>query len=179
VLGLGTFNGNAAIQIRQRVLPTSGDSAGLESEHYLYQRFDGAEHRDFGGYFSSAMSGGGTYRATATRTPSLLFKADLTTGQSFSHTHTLTQIQTAPTPVSAPLNLTVTVVSTFLGFETVTVPAGTFVDACKWEFAYSGDLSTAYTSWYARGHGLAVKQTQGEMETVLTFASRNGVQLAP
>jgi len=55
----------------------------------------------------------------------------LAPGQSFSHTYTSTYTQTAPLPAPAAQVYSVRVTQTFLGFETVTVPAGTFVDACK------------------------------------------------
>jgi hypothetical protein len=49
----------------------------------------------------------------------------------------------------------------FLGFETVTVPAGTFVDACKLETkTTAGASTTTVTEWYtASGQGVPVKFT--------------------
>ena len=70
---------------------------------------------------------------------------------------------------------------TLTGFETVTVPAGTFVNACR--FAFSGTWGSQpinSTQWIARGSGVVVRSVDSEGRVdELVSAQINNVPVTP
>jgi hypothetical protein len=60
-----------------------------------------------------------------------------------------------------PAAVTYTATWTFLGFEDVTVPAGTFKGACKWSLVENlGSGAGGATTWYTR-HGVMIQTVPG------------------
>ncbi|MGD9942294.1 MAG: hypothetical protein AB7L76_00650 [Burkholderiaceae bacterium] len=68
-----------------------------------------------------------------------------------------------------------TVVITFEGFETVTVPAGTFQDACRFKLSITTSSAQTITRWIARESGIVLRtvSSTGESQS-LAAASING-----
>ena len=181
VLGPATFNGNNAVAVRQVLRFTVGAGAGLWSDHRFYARYDGLEYRTFGNEGASRTTTGRTISSRTTYVPSTLLMVALAPGQSFSHTYTSTYTQTAPLPAPAAQVYSVRVTQTFLGFESVTVPAGTFVDACKFlKLTTLGSGTTSETTiWRARGSELQLKTVVKQIVTVMDSATRNGTPITP
>jgi len=78
-------------------------------------------------------------------------------------------------------NPVVTVRTTFLGFETAFVPAGTFKNACKYEVTEEtddgdgGTISSTRTDWYtASGQGVQVRSVAGTIASELQSGTVNG-----
>ena len=67
-----------------------------------------------------------------------------------------------------------------LGFETIDLPAGRFVDACRIETrSTESGTTTTVTDWYANGTGALLKSRANDgSETVVTALSIDGRLLA-
>jgi hypothetical protein len=77
-----------------------------------------------------------------------------------------------------PSTQTVTETTTFVGFETVTVPAGTFRNACKYVTAGSGPNDIPTTTWItSSGQGVPVRNDfgNGDFSELLPGSTVNGV----
>jgi hypothetical protein len=179
-LGAKTFNGNNTIGVRVKGTSTDG-SVSTSSEHTQYGHFEGLEFHVFGvETFLSATATTPSQSGKLTYTPLYLaVNAALSPGQSYSQTYTQTWVRTDLQPAPPPQSITIDETNTFVGFETVTVPAGTFVDACKWQRA---STVAAFTYWLARGSGIFLKAVSGTspmIEEVLESATRDGVPVTP
>lgn len=176
-LGPRTFGGNNTIAVRTQLTSTAG-TVSNGHEFTTYSRFDGPEYRVFGVEIvlpATATTAGQSSRITYT--PSYLAaNAALSPGQSYSQTYTQTSVRTDIQPPPPAQSLTINETNTFAGFETVTVPAGTFPGACKWE------RGPAFTFWHARGSGILLKSVRNSSpmsEEVLVSATRDGVPVTP
>ncbi|WP_028864579.1 hypothetical protein [Psychromonas aquimarina] len=110
--------------------------------------------------------------------PGRLSKFNLNKGDSYEQTVTETEV------LSESTNETVTnIKTTFTGFETVTVPAGTY-KTCKFEYNASitmpDGLTQKFTAsmWYAAEHGLPVQSadSNGTLKKLIK-ADINGVKI--
>jgi hypothetical protein len=181
VLGPAVFNGNEAVAVRQVLRFTAGAGAGVWSDHRFYARYDGVAYRTFGNEGSSRTTAGRIISSRTTYVPSTLLMVAVSPGRSFSHTYTNTYTQTAPLPAPAARVVSVTVTQTFLGFETVRVPAGTFVDACKFlaSTSFDGGPTTEANIWRARGSEVQLRRVAKQTVTVMDSATRNGTPITP
>ncbi len=66
----------------------------------------------------------------------------------------------------------------FAGFDTVTVPAGTFTDACKFVQELVTSTRRTTTRWIARGSGVVVKSVTGTDTQSLVSGTIGGVAIA-
>lgn len=166
-----TYNGNNAVEAKSDVVAdASQDFADSESTTYTYTKLaDGNKTlRTFGTITETNVPGFGKTTVTTVIEPYMEKRFDLTVNQSYTQTYTVNVESDIP---GAPSTSTeVTDKTTYLGRETVTVPAGTF-HACKMRTTSSGDETT---TWFAPGNGIMVKQTSGDQEDVLESASING-----
>ena len=78
---------------------------------------------------------------------------------------------------SASFNARSTV--TFVGFETITVPAGTFTDACKFEQRVVTGSTRVTTHWLAKGSGVVLRIESGDTTQRLVSGTLNGVAITP
>lgn len=80
---------------------------------------------------------------------------------------------TAPAPFAGTTRIV------FDGFENVTVPAGTFANACKFtvDLMTSGQLQT--TQWVARGSGVLLRSDTASESQQLVSASVDGTAVKP
>ena len=95
----------------------------------------------------------------------------LNAGGSFVSTVTYTvttTIQNSPVPIP-PQSSTTTSTVTYLGQETVTVPAGTFT-ACKFQEVFTTAPNSPTFQWISVGSGVPVKYSELDAET-LTITS--------
>jgi hypothetical protein len=183
-LGPRMFEGNDAVAVRRRDTITEGNGIGESYEQILYERFDASRFLMFGSEREQQVNGA-VYGFRTNATPFWLgYDAALVPGQSYTHIVTWATVQTTPEPPTPFASTTDTYTATFVGFETVTVPAGTFTDACKWQFdgvQTSNGVSSPYatTYWIARDTGFTVKMVGGGLQLVLEAATRNGVPVTP
>lgn len=68
---------------------------------------------------------------------------------------------------------------TFAGFETVTVPAGTFANACRFTLESRGSSVRTVVRWIAAGSGVMVKATGASATQELLSATIDGSPVAP
>jgi hypothetical protein len=76
----------------------------------------------------------------------------------------------APTPTTFTAASTLT----FAGFETVTVPAGTFANACKFVLDLTASSNQTTTRWIARGSGVMLRSVSGTTTQELVSATLDG-----
>lgn len=94
---------------------------------------------------------------------------DLDPGESYTQTYT---VSTSGAPVAIP-DTTSTVKRTYVGRESVTVPAGTF-EACRFEEDVTvGSTTTTTTMWFDVGSGIELKVDAGDISETVS-ASING-----
>jgi hypothetical protein len=105
----------------------------------------------------------------------------LTKGQSYTAQITIDETSEVAGVPQAPTTMTGVQTITFLGYETVSVPAGTFVNACKWQTSATVEgVTTTGTQWVtASGQGVTVKtfssdDFSGSVMTQLTSGTVNG-----
>ncbi|MDY0746400.1 hypothetical protein SNE35_17945 [Paucibacter sp. R3-3] len=81
---------------------------------------------------------------------------------------------------SSTAGTTFSVASTlqFAGYETVTVPAGIFTDACKFVQIIDSGVATTVTRWIAQTSGVLVRATRDGETQELIAATVNGTALA-
>lgn len=164
-----TFQGQSAIE-------AEATAFGLTGQTYIQQQ--GTRETVYGSV--SQVTTGGT--ATTVNTPALVMDSGLLPGQSETATYTATTSYAgtpAPIPTSA---ITYTQVRRFEGFETVTVPAGTFADACKWTYEISTSAppsTTVSTLWMSRGTGITVRILSLGSDDVLVSGTINGKPIVP
>lgn len=68
---------------------------------------------------------------------------------------------------------------TFAGFETVTVPAGTFANACRFSLESSGSSVRTVVRWIAAGSGVMIKATSAGSTQELLSATIGGSPVTP
>ncbi len=164
--GTVTFNGRTAIQIF--------GLSQLSTGNYEY-----INYMSIGVGSSILHHGSSALNTQITFDPPRIFNFDLLPGQTFTQTYTgyLNGI-----PGSSQ-----TVVTRYMGRETVTVPAGTF-STCHFEYVISSQNGSIYTqnAWWAIGNGLAVKQTDNIVDSTgyvtiqtisLVSANINGINI--
>jgi len=188
VMGPTSFEGHEVIESVAKTktdMVLEGRPVTTESETRSYYRRTGdAEITEFGHASpatASPLGVPGVFSSSRTvYTPPFVDRVPgLATGQSLTQTRvgiatSLMQYPGLPDSKSEhPLNITTT--TTFVGVESVTVPAGTF-SACRLQITTPG--SAAVTSWQHRGSGVMLK-FQGPMGTSeATSVLVNGVALA-
>lgn len=116
--------------------------------------------------------------------------AGLTAGQSFTQVFNATnQISANGMPQGAPTTTSTTQTTTYVGTESITVPAGTFPGACKFQtIVATGDPATAPTTtyWVIRYRGASIPLKTAESsgsspvsQMELSSGSVAGVAITP
>lgn len=176
VEGSTSFKGQSVTSVAiSETVSTAGQSDDLFAGwHYLRVSDDGVH---LVGTSSEFNDNGRSITQVLSLSPSAPeFDATLAAGQSTS-TDTATTVEftgsTRRTTLATPVKLT------FAGLETVTVPAGTFADACKFTQEISGAGGGEVTTrWLAAGSGLLLRSVTGSDSQELVSASVDGRQLA-
>lgn len=168
VIGPTTRNGESVIESRERTTYTAGPSTGDTSEVIGFWRQEGSDFKTFA-MVASTVAGGITHQTAYELSPYMLFPGAMSPGQSRTHSYArITSVNGGP-----PQTVQITETHRFNGFETVTVPAGTFANACSWTTTQNGFV---VNFWHARGSGIPLK-VQGGIE--LLSATIDGVPVAP
>lgn len=177
VEGAATFGGRSVTRVAVRETVKSAGVPDLLFEGANYLSWNDAALL-LSGTTASVQQNGSSVVQTLTLTPPLPdVDFGLTVGSS-SQTASSTGVSFAPAAAAAS-SFATSVKLTFVGFETVTVPAGTFVDACK----FSQDLMTATqrttVRWIARGSGVMLRSVSGSTTQELASATLDGVTVTP
>lgn len=185
--GLTTFEGHEAMESITKLINESvfdGRTVRSESEtRYYFRRTGEAEITEYGSVSSaqvSPLSPGVTSSLRTVYTPPFVNRLGaLAQGESLTQTRvatisSVTQVPGLPA-TEGRMPMTTTMTTTFVGVETVTVPAGTFT-ACKFQLSMPGVEPSL--SWQHRGTGAGLK-FQGPLGTsVATSVIVNGVALS-
>lgn len=171
------FEGHA--DARESVFTWSSSSlSGYSNQGKSYARRTGdAEQTMYGNTSASSTSLGGYSINTSSRSvntpPTVDRTAGLAVGGSFTMVQTLVTTTTAgvlglPDTVTTCSN-TVTTVTTFVGRETVTVPAGTYA-TCRFDSKVTGTTGTV-SNWVLDGKGVPVKSVTCDGNQAVTATS--------
>lgn len=149
VIGPAVRNGEPVIETRERTTYTAGPAAGQTSDVTSFGRQEGADFRTFA-MLTASVASGITTRIDYELSPYMLIPGGLTPGESRTHSYArITSVNGGPAQT-----VQITDTYRFNGFETVTVPAGTFVNACSWTSTQNGFV---VNFWLARGSGIPLR----------------------
>ena len=180
VMRTTTFKGNNANETESTVQARSQSNPEVNSDSttYSYTRLDGTTLKIFG-VVTEAEAQGFTITTTISNEPPAEERFDLSPGQSYTQSYTTTQENGSVGGFQIPPTETqFTVKTTYVGQESVTVPAGTF-NACKFTedatATFDGQTSTSTaTTWMAVGSGQFLKSVSEGDTNELVSASING-----
>ncbi|MGB1562053.1 MAG: hypothetical protein ACPHN2_11195 [Sinimarinibacterium flocculans] len=180
VMRTTTFKGNNANETESTVQARSQSNPEVNSDSttYSYTRLDGTTLKIFG-VVTEAEAQGFTITTTISNEPPAEERFDLSPGQSYTQSYTTTQENGSVGGFQIPPTETqFTVKTTYVGQESVTVPAGTF-NACKFTedatATFDGQTSTSTaTTWMAVGSGQFLKSVSEGDTNELISASING-----
>jgi len=162
----------------------------LAAENYSFVGAEGLTSLFYGGSAQVSLPGD-TWTANTLNAPPARFRYDLAEGESFTHNYDV--VSTTLDGSSSELTDTAAIrqTVTFVGIESVTVPAGTF-DACKFTVeevvTTSGEASksTWTANWVAVSSGIAIRSeapsaAPGGAPTVIALVSGqvNGRAIVP
>lgn len=190
VSGGKTFNGQNGLlevfndQTTTYTAPAALASAGASpTQSRFYFTENGTVSTDFGGTLVASVSSMGlsiTTNTTVTYNPARVDRRyTLAVGASNTTTTSMTAASSTNFGAVPATTATTTTTVTYIGQESITVPAGTFT-ACKFTIAIGGDTST---EWVGKGNGAPLQATSkasdGSSVTLkLTSATRiNGAPL--
>ncbi|MFZ6818775.1 DUF4214 domain-containing protein [Undibacterium sp. Ji22W] len=174
--GSASFNGINAQELLTDTVILTGLGAGTTAQIKSYLNVYDDESLVYGSRVAMSVQGAGNYTVVATMTPPKRTPFTMSANESYTQTYTIQQNAVgSPFPLTLP-DQTVTDKLTFLGIESVTVPAGTF-SACKFKFETNTDGATVsnYT-WQiadASYRGLTAKI---EAQDVITVATKLSIQ---
>ena len=189
-VGLTTFEGQQVMESlvkESSQMQSEGRTVNSDSEtHYFSRQTGPAEITEYGAVFVPKatpvdMSGVVTSSRLVYTAPFVNRLPALAQGESLTQTRLGTTIITTqypalpnipPTERRVPLSTTTT--TTFVGIETVTVPAGTF-SACR--FQLSTPDGVAITSWQHLGTGVPLKMQAADGTAEATSITVNGAAL--
>jgi hypothetical protein len=168
------FKGQSAQEIVADTLLLSGQSAGVVSQVKTYVAIGSNEVVTYGSILSVKLNNTVNYEVTNTMTPPERMPYALVINQPYRQT-TSVKMEITGNTMSFP-ETTSTETTTFLGVESVSVPAGTF-NACKLQsIGTSNGFDTYSYAWYvAEGdlRGMVAKVDSGDSVTVATKMSVN------
>lgn len=181
ILGPKTFNGQSSIEEKTQLTILTGTGAGTTSESRSYFQVQPPKVLTLGA-FTQIASSGFTTETTTVFNPPTEFNYSLSAGQSVTTVATGTSTtQITGVPIGPQVStFSYTITYTFLGFETVTVPAGTFTDACKWTYVTTTSGVTATSTHWMSKKGAPLKTVSGNDVTELMPGSNvNGGPVGP
>ena len=183
ILGPKTFNGQNSIEEKTQLTILTGTGAGTTSESRSYFQVQAPKVLTLGAFTQISTSGFFTETTTVFNPPTE-FNYSLAVGQSVTTTATgtsTTQITGTPIPIPPQVSsFSYTVTYTFLGFEDVTVPAGSFAGACKWTYVTTSQGVTETSTHWMTKKGAPLKTVAGNSVTELMPGSNvNGGPVGP
>jgi len=123
---LTTFNGNSALEVQTDIAVLTGSATGSTSSTKSYQQVLPTSAVTYGAAQTLFSPTQGTLVQTSTYSPAIQSPLSLAINTPFSQTYGISV--TSPTAGSASVSQTQSI--TFLGMESITVPAGSFM-TCK------------------------------------------------
>jgi hypothetical protein len=176
-----TFNGRAASAINVREIVQASGSPSSEV------RFDGTHYLALSDHQVQLLGTVSRYRhqgsmvaqTIALDPPLSDLDFRLAVGSSSTSTYSVISASVAPVSGLGSASLNASSAVTFVGFETITVPAGTFPDACKFEQRLTTGSPRITTRWLARNSGVVLRVESGATTQTLASGTLNGVAITP
>ncbi|MBC3873785.1 DUF4214 domain-containing protein [Undibacterium flavidum] len=172
--GNTTFKGITAQELVADTLSLTGIGTGATSQMKSYIVVTNDEIFIYGNVLNVKVNTTTNYVVTSSMTPPVRTPISLPVNQAYQQTYTVSQ-EMAGNPTSLPVHTT-TESLTFLGTESVTVPAGTF-KSCKMKHidTENGKYITSYSWLIAEGQwrGMLAKVEAVDAVTVATKLSIN------
>lgn len=169
-----TFKGQTAQEIVADTLLLSGDNMGVTSQIKSYVNIGPNELITYGSVLTIKQDQNTNYEVTNTMTPPERMPYYLVINQPFTQT-TTSKTEITGNPMDFP-ETTSTESITFLGTESVTVPAGTFTSCKLRQTSNSNGYESVTYSWHvAEGNlrGMVAKVDSGDSTTVATKMTVN------
>lgn len=175
------FNGQTANAIHVREIVQTGGHAATEV------RFDGTHYLTLSDNQVQLLGTVSRYRSQGTAvtqtislsTPLTDLDFRLPVGSSTASANAVISASVSPVSGLGSASLNASSAVTFVGFETITVPAGTFTDACKFEQRLTTASSRITTRWLAKGSGVVLRIDSGGTTQRLVSGTLNGVAITP
>jgi hypothetical protein len=178
VQGPQTFNGQNTIAVNTRVRILTGDGVGPDSGTLSFLQVQNLNVLTLGNATTVGVSSSNSTVSTVLNPPTV-FSYSLSKGESVTTASNGTQTTIFfPTP-APPTTFSETVTYTFLGFEDIAVPAGTFSGACKWAISILRDNVTTMTTQWMTRKGALVRTVTGSEIGELTSGTVNGGPVGP
>lgn len=170
-IGSGSYNGETVLTATGPVT-TSGSSVSSSTVKQYYKIDSSAKTVTVYG-IETATTFPFSFTSVTTFTPPRTDRLNLAAGEFYTQDFTVTTAVTG-LPVPPPDTMSnISLKRTFVGMESVTVPAGTF-SACKFtEESTSAGSTTTSTVWNYRA-GINLKTVSGDSTTELLSAKING-----
>ncbi|MFY9480148.1 MAG: hypothetical protein WAQ08_21140 [Aquabacterium sp.] len=176
-----TFNGQTAnaLNVREVVqtVGTPSSEVRFDGTHYVAL----SDHQvQLLGTVSRYRSQGSMVTQTLALSPSLTdLDFRLAVGGSTVAASSVISASVSPASGAGTASLNASSAVTFVGFETITVPAGTFTDACKFEQRVTTGSSRVTTRWLAKGSGVVLRVDAGGTIQRLVSGTLNGAVITP
>ncbi|WP_116368073.1 hypothetical protein [Parahaliea mediterranea] len=174
VISSGSFKGRAMLKAVSNTTATG--AAPSTSRSVQFFEFKPDEHRSLV-YGTDVESF--TPRASQSNielAPYRLQRFDLKAGESYQQDYTV-NLNTRVMGFNTKTSTRVSLDTTFLGIESVKVPAGTY-QACRFRVLSTTDDGTStINEWFAVNSGMFLKSTEGSASNVLVSASINGADI--
>ncbi len=174
ITGGASFEGKSALKATTDTRASGAAPSTSRSEAYFQPQANQFRVLEYGVEVESF-----TPEATESRVvfaPQQLERYDLSAGQSYEQRYTV-NLRTRVRGFTINDSNTVDRRTTFVGIESVTVPAGQF-QACRFQTRETGsDSTTLSEEWFGVGNGMLLKSTADGDTTVLLRASINGASI--
>jgi hypothetical protein len=148
------FEGNLANETSSTFTPANSPSYTGKS----YWKVTGpAELTDYGST-SELVTAAVQSFSKSVYTPALVTSLAMAPGETRTVSYTIVTTTTINGVAQAPLAISAVTIGTFVGFEQITIPAGTF-DACRFDQKHQGPNGPTSTHWFLVGHGVELKSS--------------------
>lgn len=174
--GSVNFKGTNAQELLTDTTILSGPGAGTTAKIKSYINVYDDESLVYGNTVVMTLPGFGDYSVISTMTPPKRTPFSMAANESYSQTYTIKQEAVgSPFPMTIP-DQTMIDKLTFLGIESVTVPAGTF-SSCKFKYetTVNGTTSANYT-WQIADASYRGLTARVEAQDVITVATKLAIQ---
>ncbi len=160
-----TFQGQSATE-RSGTTTTTVQGIEITTTTTFYSRLEGSEIVDFGSIVEQTFPFASTTTVYNPPRRDDRFTLDVNESTTISSTATITTTSPPPLP-SSMQTVSTTETVTYLGRESITVPAGTF-DTCKF------DQDGSETYWFNVGNGVLIRGVASDGAMELISGTRNG-----
>ncbi len=167
------FKGTNTQELLATTSISTGPGAGTVSSIKAYEVINSTEAYNYGSSVTVSLPGFGDYTVISVMTPPVKTVFDMTVNKPYTQTYTAKQEAVgSPFPLTFP-ETSQTETTTFLGQESVSVPAGTF-NTCKMKVDnLSNNVTTSTYMWLVAGgsyQGMTAKIETGDgsVKTVAT-----------